>query len=109
MKILLDQHIPHTLRHELPGHVVITAWYAKLSDYENGRLLAEAARQGFDVLVTTDRGMEYEQNQSALPIAVVILRVESNAIESLRPLLPDLLQRLSTLRPRTLVKVGDRP
>lgn len=105
MRLLLDQHVPHLLRHELPGHEVVTAWYAKLADVTNGTLLTRAATLGFDVLITTDKGIEYEQNQATLPMSVVVLRVPSNAIESIRPLLPKLIDLLPTLRPRTLIKI----
>lgn len=108
MKVLLDQHMPHRLRHELVGHDVVTARYAGLSEFENGELLARAGAMNFDVLITTDKGMEYEQNLLMLPISIVILRVRSNAIQSIRPLIPRLLATLDTLTPRTLVRIDGR-
>ena len=97
--------MPHALQHELPGHDVTTARYAGLSELENGDLLRRAAQLGFDVLVTTDKGMEFERNLATLPTSIVILRVRSNAIESIRPLVPRLLDVLTRLAPQTLVRI----
>lgn len=105
MKLLLDENLPHQLRTEIAGHDVYTTAYMGWSGIENGRLVALAADAGFDALVTNDRGLEYEQNQSSLPLAVVILIVKANNIEAIRPLYPALNAALEKLRPRELVKV----
>lgn len=65
---------------------------------ENGALLALAQSHGFDGLLTKDANMEYEQNLTNLPIAVVVVVAPSNAIEDIRPLLPRLLAALRALR-----------
>jgi hypothetical protein len=62
MKVLLDDNLPHLLRLELPGHDVYTVAYMNWSGVQNGELLRRAAADGFDVLVTNDRGLEYQQN-----------------------------------------------
>ena len=74
--------------------------------FRNGKLLANAAAEGFDVLLTVDAGIEYEQNPAALPCSVVIVGSESNAFEHIEPDIPAILDVLKTLRPCTLVKVG---
>jgi hypothetical protein len=68
-------------------------------------LLAKAAEAGFDALITIDAGIQYEQNLSALPCSVIILKAPSNALEHLQPLLPNLLRTLSDLKPRTCVRI----
>jgi hypothetical protein len=75
------------------------------SSLENGELLRSAAGQ-FDVFVTADQNLQFQQNLKALPIAVAVLAAHTNKLESLRPLIPELLTRLATLQPRTLVRVG---
>ena len=105
MKLLLDENLPHKLRLELSGHEVFTATFMGWSGIENGELLAIAARHGFDAMLTTDRGMEYEQNTSDLPLSVVILKVPTNAIEDIRPLIPRLLSILANLTPKSLVRI----
>ncbi len=105
MKVLLDEHLPHALRRELSGHDYFTAAYMGWSGVENGDLLAIAAAAAFDVVVTNDHGLEYEQNLDTLPVAVVLLMAEANTIEAIRPLYPSLLEALTTLQPRQLVKL----
>ena len=105
MRILLDESLPRRLRGELPGHAVKTVAQMGWSSLENGELLRSAADQ-FDVFVTADQNLQFQQNISALPIAVAVLVAHTNKLEALRPLMPELLTRLTTLQPRTLVRIG---
>jgi hypothetical protein len=52
VKLLLDEYLPHLLRHEIPGHDCYTVVYMKYARLSNGRLLNKAASDGFDVLLT---------------------------------------------------------
>lgn len=105
MKLLLDENLPHQLRHELPGHDCFTVAFMGWGGIENGQLLAHAATAAFDALVTKDSNLQYEQNLVNLPIAVVVLRAASNDIDDIRPLLPALLEALSRLQPRRVTRV----
>jgi hypothetical protein len=67
--------------------------------------LREAATR-FDVLLTADQNIEFQQNLATLPLAVVVMVAESNRLESLEPLIFDLLEVLVNLKPKTLVRVG---
>ena len=60
----------------------------------------------FDVFLTTDQNIEFQQNLSALPIAVLVVGARSNRMRDIEPLAPDILAALSHLRPRSLTKVG---
>jgi hypothetical protein len=62
MKLLLDENLPHQLRHEITGHDCATIAYMGWSGIENGELLSRAASAGFDGILTKDEGMEYELN-----------------------------------------------
>ena len=106
MKVLLDENLPHELRGELSGHDIFTVQYLGWSGLKNGILLAQAAASGFDVLVTMDSGVPYQQNLAALPVAVIVLSAVSNDIDDLRPLIPNLLEALKSLTPRTAVRIG---
>jgi len=106
MKVLLDENLPHEFRHELVGHDVVTVHYAGWRGLKNGALLVQAAAAGFDVIVTVDNGVAFQQNLARLPIAIVVLETPSNDIDDLRPLVPRLLAALSTIAPKTLVRVG---
>jgi len=106
MKILLDENLPHDLRHLLPRHEVFTVAYMGWSGIENGELLKAAENDGFDVMLTKDSGVEYEQHLPALPVAVVVMKAKTNKIDDIRPLLPAVLSALLSLQPRTLVRIG---
>jgi hypothetical protein len=58
------------------------------------------------VVLTVDQNLEFQQNLTTLPIAVIVLVAESNRLESLEPLVPQVLDALTKLRPKTLVRVG---
>ena len=104
MRILLDESLPIELRSEIAGHEVRYVREMGWSGLKNGELLTQAAAL-FDALVTADQNLEYQQNLNTLPIAVAVLVAPSNRIEQLRPLLPRLVEALSFLKPRTLVRV----
>lgn len=105
MKLLLDENLPHQLRLELPGHDCFTVAYMGWVGVENGELLTRAAASGFDALLSKDANLQYEQNLSNVPIAIVIVRAASNDIDDIRPLLPALLKALSNLPPRQITRV----
>ena len=105
MKVLLDECVHRGLRALIVGHDVYTTVFMGWNGKQNGELLATAATAGFDVLVTTDQNIEHQQNLSTLPLSVVILVAPSNDIDDVRPLVPALLSALSSLPPKTLLKL----
>lgn len=105
MRVLLDESLPRPLAELLVGHEVRTATEMDWTGLGNGELLRTAAND-FDVLLTADQNIEFQQNLKTLPVAVVVLVASSNRLESLEPLVPDLLSVLQTLRPKVLVRVG---
>jgi predicted nuclease of predicted toxin-antitoxin system len=105
VRILLDESLPRPLGRLLPGHEVRTVAQMGWTGSRNGPLLELAARD-FDLLLTADQNLEHQQNVRALPIAVAVLVAESNRMESLRPLVPELLRVLPTLRRGDLIRVS---
>ena len=105
MKVLLDENLPHDLRHHVAGREVYTVAFKRWSGIKNGALLRLAANDGFDVMVTLDDGVAYQQNAASLPLAVVILSAPSSDIEDLLPLVPALLVQLSEAAPRSFARV----
>ena len=77
MKVLFDQGTPAPLRNELEDHDVSTAHEMGWSMLENGALLAEAEKFEFDVFVTTDRNLQYQQNLSDRKISIVVISTTS--------------------------------
>jgi predicted nuclease of predicted toxin-antitoxin system len=106
MKLLLDENLPHQLRHEIAGHDCVSVAYLGWGGIGNGELLARAAAAGFDAIVTKDANLQYEQNLVNLPTAVIVLRATSNDIDDIRPLLPALLNVLTALPPNEVTIVS---
>jgi predicted nuclease of predicted toxin-antitoxin system len=77
MKILFDQGTPVPLRRHLPRHDVATAAEMDWSQLTNGELLAAATEDGFELLVTTDQNLRYQQDLTDRKIAVVVLMTAS--------------------------------
>jgi len=94
MNVLLDECVPHDLRLEITGHTVETVAYRNWSGLGNGKLIRSAADAGFDVLITTDRGYQYQHDPTTLPLRVIILDAKSNDLTDLIPLVPALLKHL---------------
>jgi len=105
MRILLDESLPRRLSRALTEHKVSTVVEAGWSGVKNGKLLALASGQ-FDVFVTADRNLQYQQNLAVLPLAVVVLVAYDNRLPTLLPLVPELLDCLAKLSPNSLVRVG---
>lgn len=97
MRIFLDECVVVAFRHELAGLNVETAKMAGLLRLKNGALMSALAGR-FDVIVTTDRGLPFQQNVPTLPFAIVVLQAKSNKIEDLRPLVPTLLATLRSIK-----------
>lgn len=104
MRVLLDECFPRALRAELPDHEVKTVAEAGWAGIKNGALLALAATR-FDVLLTVDRNLEYQQNFSGLTIAVIVVDASSNDIEVLRPLMPKVREALQRATPGIVTHV----
>lgn len=105
MRVLLNESLPSPFAALLSGHEVRTVAAVGWSGKENGELLRLGA-ESFDVLLTADRNLEHQQNLTTLPIAVVVLVAPTNRIDSLTPLVPELLEVLNTLPARRLVHIG---
>ena len=86
------------------GHECLTVQRAGWSGIKNGKLLALAGTK-FDVFLTMDGGLEFQQNLFTLPIAVLIAEALSNRMEHLEPLVPEILRELNHLPARTLRRV----
>ena len=105
MRILLDEDLPRRLGALLVGHDVNTVQRVGWSGIKNGRLLGLAASK-FDVFLTMDGNLEFQQNLATLSIAVLVIVAVSNRIEHLQPLVPQLLRELNHVQPQTLRRVA---
>jgi predicted nuclease of predicted toxin-antitoxin system len=107
MRVLIDECAPRALKHLLAkhGHSCLTVqevgWFGK----QNGELLALAEIE-FDVLVTIDTNLQYQQSLTGRRIAIVILRARSNRLEDLSQHFSACVQALETIEPGDVVNVG---
>jgi predicted nuclease of predicted toxin-antitoxin system len=94
MKLLLDECIDRRLARELKGeHVIKTVPQMGWATIKNGKLLALAETE-FDVFITVDRNLSFQQNLPKFNIAVLVLHARSNRLADLKPLVPQILIKL---------------
>ena len=105
MRILLDEDLPRRLASLLVGHNVSTVQRSGWTGIKNGKLLGLAAAE-FNVFLTMDRNLEFQQNLATLPIAVLVVAAVSNRMEHLVPMVPGILKELGYIPPRSLRKIG---
>lgn len=105
MRVFLDECVDWRLARDIVGHDVKTARQMGWTTIQNGALLALASDH-FDVFVTVDRNLSFQQNLSAFSISVVVLQARTNRLAELRQLLPGLLAAIDSARPGTTRSVG---
>ena len=105
MKILLDECIDRRLAKDITGHEVKTVPQMGWAAIKNGELLA-LAEKDFDVFVTVDRNLSFQQNLPKYNVAVIVLRAQTNRLRDLSPLVPKLLELLPTARRGEALWVG---
>jgi len=109
MRVLLDECVNQRPRNYLPGHECESAEYAGFAGLKNGELLDAAESAHFDVLLTVDRGLEYEQNLAGRRIAIIIFRSKSIALQDLLPHVPACLAVLLSIKPGEIAKIPGNP
>jgi YgiT-type zinc finger domain-containing protein len=97
MRILFDSCCPRPLRKYLSGHEVTTAQELGWEELKNGELLQRAQEQ-FDVMISTDSNIEYQQRLPAYGIALIVLRSLSGQVAELTQIMPDCLKALSVVQ-----------
>jgi predicted nuclease of predicted toxin-antitoxin system len=106
VKILIDECVDQRLRLLFSGHDCETAAYAKLSALKNGALLTWAEAAGFEVIVTADQEIPYQQNLAFRKISVVVLCAPTNRLADLRPLVPAAIEALGSLKPGQVIRIA---
>lgn len=108
MKVLIDECAPRGLKLILSaqGHECLTVQEAGWSGKENGELLA-LAEVKFDVMITLDTNLRYQQNLAGRKISIVVLRARSNRLIHISPLFPACVSALEAIKPGDIVYVGN--
>ena len=105
MRVLLDENLPIDLAAELVGHDVATVTGLGWQGIKNSEILGRA--QGdFEVLLTMDRSLEFQQDIAGFELSILLVLAHSNRMAHLRPLVPAILRALEDLQPGELRRVG---
>ncbi len=104
MRVLLDECLPRKLKQECIGHVAVTVPENGWAGTKNGALL-RLAEQSFDVFVTADQNVQYQQNLRSTVLGIVVLIAPNNRLETLLPLIPKLLAALSIIQAGDVVQI----
>jgi hypothetical protein len=97
MRVLLDECVPRALRNDISGHEVKTVAEVGWAGVRNGEPLRLAAA-AFDLMITVDRNLEYQQSFEGLSLAVIVVHAPSNDVAVLRPLMPAVAAAITLIR-----------
>ncbi|MFQ5629273.1 MAG: DUF5615 family PIN-like protein [bacterium] len=106
MKLLLDECVDQRLSREFKGHNVTTVPRMGWAGKKNGELLA-IAQQQFDIFITTDHNLSFQQNLAKFNIAVFVLYAPTNRLVDLKLLVPEIVDALSATKTGQVLKFGD--
>jgi hypothetical protein len=105
MRILIDECLNWRLGRGLTGHYTVSAQKMGWSGIKNGKLLTLAVENNFDVFLTGDRNLTFQQNTTEFSIAIIVLESEGIQLQHTLPLMPNVLALLPKLKPGQVVKV----
>jgi predicted nuclease of predicted toxin-antitoxin system len=108
VKILLDECVDRRLAREISEHDVNTVPQMGWAGIKNGDLLTLAQKQQFEVFVTVDRNLSFQQNLTHYNIAVIVLRCRTNRLRDLRLLVPELTASLPSAKRGDVLWIGNR-
>ena len=98
MKILLDECVTKHLKPHLTDHEVFTVREMQWGGIKNGQLMALCAEKGFEIFLTIDKDLQYQQNLDKYPLAIIVLNAVSSKVEELVLFLPAFRVQLSSLQ-----------
>jgi len=106
MKLLLDECVPRTLKPSLSveGHICSTVPESGFAGKTNGELLS-LAEASFDVFITLDTGLRFQQNLTGRRLGILVIRCKSNRLADIHPHIPACLAALRSMRPGDLIQI----
>jgi len=107
MRVLIDECIDERFRNSLPEHDCQTVRYAGFAGLKNGELLIAAEAAKFDVFLTVDQSVQYQQNLTGRIIAIIILRAKSSRLKDLLPDARACLACFESIQPGQIIKIED--
>jgi predicted nuclease of predicted toxin-antitoxin system len=105
MRILIDECLNWRLSRSFTGHYAVSVQKMGWSGIKNGKLLALAVENKFDVFLTADRNLTFQQNLLEFQIAIVVLEAEGIRLHQTLPLIPKVMESFPFLKPGAVVRV----
>ena len=106
MRVLLDEQLPRQLLPHIIGHEARTVQQQGWAGQKNGDLLKNAKAAGFEIFLTSDQNIAFQQNLKNSGLFVVILAAPSNALEDLLPLVPAALAAIANPKAGQVTRVS---
>ena len=98
MKILLDECVTKRLKKHLNNFDVFTVRELELSGIKNGKLMAYCSDNNFDVLLTIDKNLMFQQNLEKYPVTIVVFNSRSSKIEELVLFIPSFEKQINSFQ-----------
>ena len=105
-RVLFDENMPRKLRRDLPHLTIRTVQDEQWAGLANGQLLRRASGH-FDVLLTADQRLRFQQNVRQFDIGVVVIETVDTTLPNLRRLLPEIRDAIDRVTPGTVIVVKD--
>ncbi len=106
MKLILDECLPRRLLRDLSDHSATTVPRQGWAGITNGALL-EHIEPEFDVFLTMDSNIVYQQNTDQLQVCLIVLHGPNSRYETLQPLLPQIREAIEQAKPGSIIHIGD--
>jgi hypothetical protein len=106
MKVLLDECLPKRLKRGLPGHDVTRVQEMGWAGIKNGALIRLIQAADFEVFVTIDGNLEYQQNLRTINFAIIVLGAPDNTFDTLHSLMPQVIEALKKIKVGEVVHVN---
>ena len=104
MKVLLDECVPRKLKREIANHEVVTVTEQGWSGIENRELLKLAATE-FDIFLTVDQNLSFQQNLKTFDIGIILMVARNNRLKTLLPLMPAVRTAIKEVKSGEIVRI----
>lgn len=102
MKIIIDECVPSIVKRGLPSRNIVSVQEMGWAGVKNGKLLKLVSTE-FDVFITSDKNLRYQQNLAEIDLAIILL--PSNQVPAIKDLLPQIDTALSAISPRDFIEI----
>lgn len=106
MHVLLDEQLPRRLVLQIAGHDVRTVQQQGWAGLRNGDLLRRATEAGFEVFLTGDQNLQFQQNLTHSSLRVIVLVAPTNRFQDLIPLIPRAIEAFSRCQPGEIIRIS---